>query len=160
MILVKLLECHIINFIESFILQQSIFLSHLIKQGDSELQGWFQSFDIIFNPLVFLLISVKSIMLLSIGIMFEKRIASKLQFLLFLLGTIIYHCTLLYYVFLSQFMIAIIIVLFTPFAAGKLLHVGLILGYSALFLLGSFCNKWQKNLSLNERDLPDALTTI
>lgn len=35
-------------------------------------------------------------------------------------------------------MIAIIIVLFTPFAAGKLLHVGLILGYSALFLLGSF----------------------
>lgn len=159
MILVKLLECHIINFIESFILQQSIFLSHLIKQGDFELQGWFQSFDIIFNPLVFLLISVKSIVAVY---WFHVRKENCLQAVvfLFLLGTIIYHCTLLYYVFLSQFMIAIIIVLFTPFAAGKLLHVGLILGYSALFLLGSFCNKWQKNLSLNERDLPDALTTI
>lgn len=57
-------------------------------------------------------------------------------------------------------MIAIIIVLFTPFAAGKLLHVGLILGYSALFLLGSFAINGKKTLSLNERDPPDALTTI
>ena len=41
-------------------------------------------------------------------------------------------------------MIAIIIVLCTPFAAGKLLHVGLILGRSALFLLGSFAINGKK----------------
>lgn len=33
-------------------------------------------------------------------------------------------------------------------------------GMQCIVSLGLICNKWQKNLSLNERDPPDALTTI